>query len=154
MTVTGNIVSESVRDVCAAFEEHRAAWGDTDAYARTFTEDADYVTFFGGRMVGRDGVAEGHRGLFEGVLKGSRLWAEIDDVVLLGPDTALVHSHGGVIKGKGERPGKRALSVQTYLMVRGAGGEWLIRTFQNTRSRPRVEAFSNWLAVKFAPKAG
>ncbi|MEV0096201.1 SgcJ/EcaC family oxidoreductase [Streptomyces sp. NPDC050738] len=150
MKVAGN-VHESVRDIHTAFEVHRAAWGDADAYARTFTEDADYVTFFGGRMVGRGGVAEGHRGLFDGVLKGSRLWAEIDDVVLLGPDTALLHSRGGVLKGRRQEPGRRARSVQTYLLVRGDGGEWLIRAFQNTRSRPRVEAFSNWLAVKFAP---
>ncbi|MFF0746140.1 SgcJ/EcaC family oxidoreductase [Streptomyces sp. NPDC004111] len=138
-------------EVRAHFEKNRLAWADTDAYGATFTEDADYVTFFGGRMRGRHEIEEGHRGLFEGVLKGSRLWAAVDSVVLPAPDVALVHARGGVLKGRRTRPSARARSVQTYVMVRGADGEWLIRAFQNTRRRPRVEAFSNWLAG-FAPK--
>ncbi|MEU8888358.1 SgcJ/EcaC family oxidoreductase [Streptomyces sp. NPDC048442] len=144
-------VTAAENAVRAHFEKNRLAWADTAAYGATFTEDADYVTFFGGRMRGRHGIEEGHRGLFEGVLKGSRLWAAVDDVVLVAPDTALVHSRGGVLKGKQRKPSARALSAQTYVMVRGGDGEWLIRSFQNTRYRPRVEALSNWLAAKFGP---
>jgi uncharacterized protein (TIGR02246 family) len=138
-------------EVRAHFEKNRLAWADTDAYGATFTEDADYLTFYGGRMRGRRGIEDGHRGLFEGVLKGSRLWAAVDGVVFPAPDVALVHSRGGVLKGKRTRPSARALSVQTYVMVRGGDGQWLIRSFQNTRYRPRIEGFSNWLAG-FAPK--
>ncbi|MFI5807433.1 SgcJ/EcaC family oxidoreductase [Streptomyces sp. NPDC051561] len=150
MTTTAAEAESAVR---AHFERNRLAWADTGAYGATFTEDADYVTFYGGRMRGRRGIEEGHRGLFEGVLKGSRLWSSVDSVVLLAPDVALVHSRGGVLKGKRAEPSARALSVQTYVMVRGGDGQWLIRSFQNTRYRPRVEAFSNRLA-KFAPKPG
>ncbi|OMI39059.1 SgcJ/EcaC family oxidoreductase [Streptomyces sparsogenes] len=138
--------------VRALFEANSRAWGDTEAFAGTFTEDADYVTFFGGRMTGRHAIAEGHRGLFEGVLKGSRLYAEIEDLAFPAPGIALVHSRGAVLKGKRTRPSARALSVQTYVMTRGADGRWLIRVFQNTRHRPRVEAFSNWLAHRFGPR--
>ncbi|MFG2821318.1 SgcJ/EcaC family oxidoreductase [Kitasatospora sp. NPDC048365] len=141
----------SATAVRAFFETHRAAWGDTEAYAACFTEDADYVTFFGGHLVGRAGIADGHRGLFEGVLKGSRLYAEITGLAMLGPDTALVHSRGAVLKGRRDRPAGRALSVQTYVLVRGADGGWLIRSFQNTRHRPRTEALSGRLAA-LAPK--
>ncbi|MGP8302628.1 SgcJ/EcaC family oxidoreductase [Streptomyces inhibens] len=143
-------------DVRERFEAHRRAWGDADAYGRSFTEDADYVTFFGGRLTGREGVVEGHRGLFDGVLKGSRLWAEITDLEFLAPDVALLHARGAVLKGKRTRPSRRAMSVQTYVMTRrpaeGADGDgWLIRAFQNTRHRPRTEALSAALA-RLAPK--
>ena len=151
-TTTASATTAPEAAVRAHFEKNRLAWADTDAYGATFTEDADYVTFFGGRMRGRHGIEEGHRGLFEGVLKGSRLWAAVDSVVLPAPDVALVHSRGGVLKGKRTKPSARALSVQTYVMVRGEGGQWLIRSFQNTRHRPLVEGFSNWLARKFAPR--
>ncbi|HLJ32900.1 MAG TPA: SgcJ/EcaC family oxidoreductase, partial [Ktedonobacteraceae bacterium] len=49
------------------------SWGDTDAYAALFTEDADYVAFDGSHARGRNEIAEVHRPLFEGILKGSRL---------------------------------------------------------------------------------
>jgi uncharacterized protein (TIGR02246 family) len=117
-----SIATTDTAAVRALFETNSRAWGDTEAFARTFTEDADYVTFFGGRMTGRNGIADGHRGLFEGVLKGSRLYAEIDTLTFLGPDTALIHSRGAVRKGKRTRPSARAMSVQTYVMTRGADG--------------------------------
>lgn len=135
------------------FAAHRLAWGDADAYGRSFTEDADYLTFYGGRLAGREGVVEGHRGLFEGVLKGSRLWAEITDLEFLAPDVALLHARGAVLKGRRTRPGRRALSVQTYVLTRESeGSDWLIRAFQNTRYRPRTEALSAALA-RLAPKS-
>ncbi|CAM5649991.1 hypothetical protein GCM10010329_10190 [Streptomyces spiroverticillatus] len=151
MNITQHTTDENA--VRALFERNRLAWADTAAFGATFTEDADYVTFFGGRMRGRTAIEEGHRGLFEGVLKDSRLFAEIDSVTFPAPDVALVHSRGAVLKGKQVKPSARALSVQTYVLVRdaGSGGEWRIRAFQNTRSRPRVEAFSNWLADRFGP---
>ncbi|MFI1334065.1 SgcJ/EcaC family oxidoreductase [Streptomyces sp. NPDC020845] len=148
---TEDIATTNTAAVRALFEANSRAWGDTEAFADTFTEDADYVTFFGGHMTGRDGIADGHRGLFEGVLKGSRLYAEIDSLSFPAPDTALIHSRGAVLKGKRTRPSARAMSVQTYVMTRGTDGRWLIRAFHNTRHRPRVEAFSNWLANRFGP---
>ncbi|MFE1776837.1 SgcJ/EcaC family oxidoreductase [Streptomyces sp. NPDC059008] len=144
------------RDAAAVrerFEAHRLAWGDADGYGRSFTEGADYLTYYGGRLVGRTGVVEGHRGLFAGVLKGSRLWAEITDLEFLAPDVALLHARGAVLKGRRTRPGRRALSVQTYVMTRDPEGGWLIRAFQNTRYRPRVEALAGALA-RLASKAG
>ena len=51
------------------------AWnaGDATAYARLFTEDADYVTFFGMNFPGREAIESSHRALFEGPLKGVKL---------------------------------------------------------------------------------
>ncbi|MFD8546921.1 SgcJ/EcaC family oxidoreductase [Streptomyces sp. NPDC059649] len=147
-TATTQDAAAAVRERFAA---HRLAWGDADAYGSSFTEDADYITFYGGRLTGREGVVEGHRGLFAGVLKGSRLWAEITGLAFLTPDVALVHARGAVLKGRRTRPGRRALSVQTYVLVREPDGDWRIRAFHNTRHRPRTEALSAALA-RWAPK--
>src|SRR5690242_21322881 len=55
------------------------AWndGDATAYGRLFTEDADYVTFFGLNFPGREAIESSHRALFEGPLKGSKLTGQL-----------------------------------------------------------------------------
>jgi uncharacterized protein (TIGR02246 family) len=109
-----------------------AAWaqGDGEAYARCFTEDCDYITFNGMHVRGRRENASLHSALFRTVLRGSKLSADVLRLERLAPEVALVHTAG--------RGRKR--SLQTYVLTK-AGGEWLIRSFQNTRVQP----FSIWL---------
>jgi hypothetical protein len=71
-----------------------------------------------------------HSSLFRGVLKGTKLSAEIESLELLSNDVALVHTVGS----------GRKVSYQTYVIVRTDDG-WLIRSFQNTQ----VQKFSVWL---------
>lgn len=113
------------------------AWGegDADAFAALFTEDADYVTFDGSLSKGRQSIADIHRPLFEGFMKGSRLAGQVTTVRFLAPDVALVHSKGAVLRKSQRRPSRRALSVQTNVVVK-QGDRWLITAFQNTRYRP------------------
>jgi uncharacterized protein (TIGR02246 family) len=111
------------------------AWGDADAYAAVFTEDADYVTFDGTALRGRRAIAEAHRPLFERFLKGSRLVSEPPTVRFLAPDVALVHGKGAILRARQRRPSRRRLSVQTLVAVRREGG-WRLTAFQNTRYRP------------------
>jgi uncharacterized protein (TIGR02246 family) len=108
------------------------AWaqGDGEAYARCFTEDCDYITFNGMQLHGRRDNASLHSALFRSVLRGSKLCADIVRLERLAPDVALVHTAGRGRKG----------SLQTYVLTR-TSGEWLIRSFQNTRVQP----FSVWL---------
>jgi uncharacterized protein (TIGR02246 family) len=115
------------------------AWnaGDADAYGELFTEDADYVTFFGVTMPGRATITEGHRALFEGPLKGSKLDGRgvPPKVRFLRPDVAIVVANGGSSVGDVEGPRDSTL---TYVLVEESGG-WRIASFQNTRvSDPRV----------------
>lgn len=128
-----------------------AAWGDADAYGATFTTDADYVTFFGGHARGRQQIIDSHRPLFEGVLKGSRLHGEVTHLRFLGPDVALIHGRGAVLKRRRQRrPSRRAMSVQTFVAVREQDGQWRLTAFHNTRYRPLTEALTNKLA-RLAP---
>ena|SRR5436190_17020830 len=112
-------------------------WGDADAYATLFTEDGDYVAFDGSHARGRIEIAEAHRPLFEGILKGSRLvGAGLPvEVRFLAPDVALVHSAGAVLRARQKKPSRRAISIQTLVAVKRED-RWLFAAFQNTRYRP------------------
>ena len=66
-----------------------------------------------------------HSALFRGVLKGTKLSAEIESIDVLSSGIALVHTAGS----------GRKKSYQTYVLVK-LGADWLIRSFQNTRAQP------------------
>ncbi|MGW7531219.1 SgcJ/EcaC family oxidoreductase [Amycolatopsis sp. NPDC054798] len=116
------------------------AWnsGDADAYGNLFTEDADYVTFFGLRFIGRQAIADSHRELFQGPLKGSKLTGFGEPRVrFLRDDVAVIVAGGGSSLTGGDDPAAEGReSALTYVLVRGDEG-WRITAFQNTRvSKP------------------
>ncbi len=114
------------------------AWnaGDATAYAALFTEDADYVTFFGLNMPGRHAIEAGHRALFDGPLKGSKLTgsAEPPKIRFVRPDVAIAVVGGGSTVS-GDEPDPRRASTLTYVLVRDPDA-WRITSFQNTRRTP------------------
>ena len=111
------------------------AWarGDGAAYAQCFAEQSDYITFNGMHLRGRTENAELHSALFRGVLKGTRLSAEIESIELLSSSIALVHTAGS----------GRKRSYQTYVLLK-SGADWLIRSFQNTRVQPLSVWITRW----------
>lgn len=116
------------------------AWdeGDPDRYAALFTEDADYTAFDGTRMAGRRAIADGHRALFAGIMRGSRMTMREPGIRLVTPDVAVVCARGGILmrwqRGRTEPSAKR-LSAVTFVLVR-QGDDWPVTAFQNTRYRP------------------
>jgi uncharacterized protein (TIGR02246 family) len=129
-------------DVRAVLDRLTQAWNDADAaaYGRLFTEDADYITFFGLNMPGRAAIEGGHRALFEGPMKGSKLTGNLGaetKVRFVRPDVAVAVVGGGSsLNGAGTTDAGRESTV-SFVLVRD-GGEWLITAFQNTRvSDPR-----------------
>jgi uncharacterized protein (TIGR02246 family) len=133
---------DQVTEVLVPLRKMADAWnsGDATAYANLFTEDADYVTFFGTNLPGRKAIEETHRFLFEGMLKGSKLIkGDVQPKVrFLRPDIAVVVTGGGgssLDGGNAITAGRE--SIQTYLLVKDDEG-WQIASFQNTRvSDPR-----------------
>jgi len=111
------------------------AWahGDGAAYAQCFAERSDYITFNGMHLRGRTENATLHSALFRGVLKGTKLSAEIQSLELLSSGVALVHTAGS----------GRKKSYQTYVLIK-SGDEWLIRSFQNTRVQPLSIWITRW----------
>lgn len=142
-----NTAGTDEAEVLALLQRLNEAWGDADAFAALFTEDAVYVTFDGSQVKGRAEIAESHRPLFEGFMRGSRLVGETTSVRFLTPDIALVHSKGAVIQRRQKRASRRAVSVQTNVVIR-QDGRWLIAAFQNTRYRPWNESLLGKVLVR------
>ncbi|MEU4829889.1 SgcJ/EcaC family oxidoreductase [Streptosporangium sp. NPDC023615] len=133
-TPTPASADAEIRDLLGRLTE---AWnaGDADAYGELFTEDADYVTFFGLRLTGRPAVVEAHRALFEGPLKGSRLTGDPAgrdgaDIRRVRPDVAVVIFTGSVT-GADAPPDPARDSIVTLVAVHDDA--WRFTAFQNTR---------------------
>ncbi|MEU8633452.1 SgcJ/EcaC family oxidoreductase [Amycolatopsis sp. NPDC048633] len=129
-------------DVRAVLGRLTEAWNSADAaaYGRLFTEDADYVTFFGLNFPGREAIESSHRALFEGPLKGSKLTGQLGasaKVRFVRPDVAVAVVGGGSSVTGADTADEGRESTVSFVLVR-EDGEWLITAFQNTRvSDPR-----------------
>ena len=79
--------------------ELEARWraGDADAYAALHAADATYVAFDGTVMTGREEIAAGHRPLFDGIMRGSRLAVVERTVRFPEVGTAIVVQRAGII---------------------------------------------------------
>jgi uncharacterized protein (TIGR02246 family) len=130
-------------DVRAVLGRLTQAWndGDATAYGRLFTADADYITFFGLNMPGREAIESGHRALFEGPLKGSKLTGQpgaVAKVRFIRPDVAVAVVGGGSSLSGTDTTDAGRESTVSFVLVR-EDGDWLITAFQNTRvSDPRT----------------
>jgi uncharacterized protein (TIGR02246 family) len=126
-------IHETLARVADAWHE-----GHPDRYAALFTEDADYTAFDGTRMAGRQAIADGHRDLFAGIMRGSRMTMRPPSIRFVAPDVAVVCALGGIImrwQRSRTEPSAKRLSAVTFVVVR-RGQTWSVTAFQNTRYRP------------------
>ncbi|GAA4953528.1 SgcJ/EcaC family oxidoreductase [Streptomonospora halophila] len=128
---------DDTESVAALLDGLAAAWnaGDADAYGDCFTEDATYIVYNGMLLSGPREIAEAHRHLFAGLLKGSSLGgveAAAPAIRLVAPGVAHVMVTGGVRLAGQEAPDPARDSRITYLAVR-RGQAWRFAAFQNTR---------------------
>ncbi len=143
----------SVLDTLTALE---AAWqtGDADAYAALHAPDVTYVAFDGAVMTGREEVAAGHRPLFDGIMRGSRL-AVLERAIRF-PDatTAIVVQRAGIIMrwqtGR-TAPSRKRLSTNTTVL-RHDGDRWTVAAFQNTRYHPWAKTLMGRLMTRSATR--
>ncbi|OBJ11780.1 DUF4440 domain-containing protein [Mycobacterium sp. 1482292.6] len=128
----------------ALIDRQVIAWaaGDPAGYASVFTTDADYITFLGGRHVGRDAIAASYVPLFRKLLNRTQLRVDIVGVRFLTPDVALIHANASVVRA-GRRRSRRNARVNTSVAVR-ADGRWQLVASQNTAHR--------WIAEKLMAK--
>ncbi|GAB3730726.1 SgcJ/EcaC family oxidoreductase [Amycolatopsis oliviviridis] len=129
-------MTDRQNEVLAVLGKLADAWNDGDAaaYASHFTEDADYVTFFGMNMPGRALIESSHRSLLEGPMKGSKLVPGSGEpkVRFVRPDVAIVVSGGGSSLSGGAKPEPGRESTLTYVLLEESDG-WRVASFQNTR---------------------
>lgn len=120
------------------FFKLRAAWnkGDGEAYANCFTEHADYVTFSGVHLKGREEIDSAHQKLFNTLLKGSQMEGEgITDMRGVTPDLIIFHAVYALrMRWQIKAPENRR-SINTNVVFR-KNGEWKIVSFHNCRIQP------------------
>jgi uncharacterized protein (TIGR02246 family) len=115
-------------------ERQQEAWVEEDgaAFAATFHEDGDMVTFNGDHMAGRDDIAEGMQYYFDGFIEGSRIHILAEQVRYVESDVVVIVRESCLID-EGESDCRAdSLSTNTNVMTRERG-EWLQTSFQNTR---------------------
>ncbi|WP_314588835.1 SgcJ/EcaC family oxidoreductase [Paenibacillus terrigena] len=125
------------------FNRLAQAWdaGDGAAYGQCFSEDADYVTFSGEHLKGRQAIDTVHQKLWHGVLRGSKLINQDTDMSLrfITPELAIAHATGVVQLRFHKTPPKARQSINTNVLVK-INGEWKVAAFHNCRiKRP------NWI---------
>jgi len=126
-------------EIRALFTRLLRAWtdGDAVAYGACFTDDCGYVSFDGALATGRDAVVASHDALFRGVLHGSALVGEPEEVRFVADDAAVVQATGAVQVAWRSRLPRRRATRNTVVAVRTAEG-WLFAQMQNTRIRPQA----------------
>ena len=121
--------SAAVRDV---LHSASAAWadGDADAFAALYLDDATVVmpgVLHRGRAAVRSFMADA----FAGRLKGSRGVDDVQDVRILGDDTAIVVGRGGIVLADEQSVPAERERFATWVLAR-QGGRWRIAAYANT----------------------
>ncbi|GAB3647104.1 nuclear transport factor 2 family protein [Glycomyces tarimensis] len=122
----------------AAFDEIRRqqeqAWIDQDgaAFAATFSEDADVVTFSGDHLSTRDEIAEGMQYYFDNYIVDSRLNMISEHVRYVERDVVVIVRTGCIINEGESECREDSYSTNTNVLTRERG-RWLQTSFQNTR---------------------
>jgi uncharacterized protein (TIGR02246 family) len=130
---------EAATAIAAALAD---AWNAADgaAFAREFTDDADFVNIFAFHGVGREAIAKQHDMIFTTIYRGSHSTFTVKKVRSLGDDAGVALIVSELDVPQGPMAGKlRALA--TTVLVRD-GDRWKIASFHNTREQalPAVEA--------------
>ncbi len=121
---------DAARAIAAALTD---AWnaGDGAAFAREFTEDADFVNIFATHGVGRDAIAKAHQALFEGIYRGTVIAFSVTKVRPLGDQACVALIGARMDVAHGPMAGEMRALI-TAVIARGEDG-WKIASFQNTR---------------------
>ncbi len=117
------------------FENTATAWdkGDGKLYASNFTDDCDYVTFFGEQLKGQQTIADTHQQLFNSfIMKNSTLHHQIKDIRFLKADIAVIHIIGAVKLRFQKKVPQNRQSINTNIVVR-QNGQWKVTAFHNCR---------------------
>lgn len=136
--LTAGSAAGAHRDDQAAFdailERQEQAWIDEDgaAFAATFHEDGDVVTFNGDHLAGREGIAEGMQYYFDNFIEGSRLHLLEEHVRYVESDVVVIVRESCLINEGETECRADSLSTNTNVLTRERG-EWLQTSFQNTR---------------------
>lgn len=128
---------QDIQAIGELFTALSEAWnnGDGAAYGECFTEDADYVTFNGQHLKGRQQIADVHQWLFDGPLKGSKLTSGLPSQPnprFIDPQVAILHGIGEAQLADPSQDAAIRASINTNVVVK-QDGIWKITAFHNCR---------------------
>jgi len=132
--MSGEAELRTEEDVRAVMVGLREAWerGDGEAYAASFSEEAQYVNAPGERVHGRKPIADSHQSIFDTVFKNTKLGRNYPSRIRqLTPEVVLVEAEGAVLF-PGEREDDVAANGLLTLVLLKQGAAWRIESFQNT----------------------
>ncbi|MFJ8208695.1 SgcJ/EcaC family oxidoreductase [Streptomyces sp. NPDC096033] len=120
----------SREEIQPVFDAMAAAWAraDAQAFARVFSEDADFTSVRGDHVCGSAAIASAHAGLFATTYAGTTLLPTVQRVDRLRPDIAVAHVTNELRLGDGSVAHR--MQAQAVL-EHGPGDGWLIRSFIN-----------------------
>jgi uncharacterized protein (TIGR02246 family) len=112
------------------------AWnaGSGEAFARPFTDNADFVNVRGDHFRGRAVIAQGHQGIFDSIYKGSQVRYESEGGYLIAPGVRVGQVRGHLRVPSGPFAGELN-GVATLVLVE-QDGDWRIAVFHNTLVAP------------------
>lgn len=123
--------NDDERQVRALYQRLLDSWGDAEAYAACFTEEADYVISDGALEHGRAEIVAGHDIIFSSWARDTRLAGTIHSLRFLTSEVAYVLAYGHIESG--ESPGDAEKEGTVYSIVaQKLGEEWLFVAYQNT----------------------
>jgi uncharacterized protein (TIGR02246 family) len=124
-----NAHEKIVSDIVGELER---AWNSADgaAFARPFTDDADFVNIRGEHMRTREVIGKGHQGIFDTIYKGSVVRYQVSAAREIAPAVLVAHVKSKLNAPAGPLAGEHA-SLFTLVLVRQQD-EWRIAAFHNT----------------------
>jgi len=120
-------------DIAGVISNLETAWKNADgnAWAAQFTDDADFMVWFGYRLHGADAIGYGHQDLWDGFYAGTVFDLEIVAVRQIADDIAIAHLDGWVYPAEETRPETPAVSKPIVVLAKQENS-WKIEVFQNT----------------------
>lgn len=112
--------------------EHAQQHELVEEFVALFHPDAVWVTGGGRRLIGRDAIAEFTRQVLPGAMAHSTARYDIEHIVFVRPDVAVVAVRQRPIDLDGVPLADRSEGRPTYVMAKDTTGAWKIRAGQNT----------------------
>lgn len=130
-------------------DQYEQGWNAHNGHmlAMCFTEDADFINIFGGRLKGREAIEEmltaAHGQGPAATFRNSTMHFTIDKITFLAPDAAVVIVKFPLVLSGSPNPAEGRVGEFEFAFTNGqhvglrvmrkVGSRWLIQTFENTK---------------------
>ncbi|GAA1205386.1 SgcJ/EcaC family oxidoreductase [Pseudonocardia alaniniphila] len=150
-------MNELVEAMSAIPARMNEAWnrGDATSFFADFADDAVFADFEGTIYRGRQEMIAIHQGIFDTVMKGSRLvQGDVLFAKILRPDWGVVHHRVGIMLPSEEEPPQSRRSMQLFVMA-WQHNRWEVVALQNSRllSLEAVAALESMTSAQREPDA-